>query len=76
MKGETEHFPELPSANVDEQELRKEKGKIEAEKERRLKKKLTGDFKYNELDRRSQLFFKPMPRDEESCCGRVMELQH
>lgn len=76
MKGETEHFPELPSANVDEQELRKEKGKIEAEKERRLKKKLTGDFKYNELDRQSQLSFKPMPRDEESCCGRVMELQH
>lgn len=46
MKGETEHFPELPGANVDEQELRKEKGKIEAEKERRLKK---------EADRRFQV---------------------
>lgn len=47
MKGETEHFPELPGVNVDEQELRKEKGKIDRGREREKTEK--------EADRRFQV---------------------
>lgn len=73
-----EHFPELPGANVDEQEMRKGKGKIGRGRERENTEKEADrrfQVQYNELDRR-QLFFKPMPRHEESRCERVLELQH